>query len=111
MNFLIGLWPIFSKYSVAALAVAGLLAFAFLAPWPFPRLKRLAVYLAAAIAITTAAYTVGVHDGENHVQAQWDAARAATIEQGEKARTDAERSVPAEPDDRLRNAPYNRDRS
>lgn len=43
-------------------------------------------------------YVKGYQDGKEHVQAKWDRAVTAAIEQGETARRDAERDIaPAAP--------------
>ena len=55
-------------------------------------------------------YVKGYSDGKQHVQAKWDGAVRAAIEQGETARADAERDIaPAAPSE-LCNDPRNRDK-
>ena len=58
-------------------------------------------YLAIGAIILAAfggTYMKGHSDGADKVQARWDAAVQAAIEQGRKARDDAERDVTADPD-------------
>jgi hypothetical protein len=54
-------------------------------------------------------YGIGVSNGMARVQAQWDAEIAASIEQSEKARQDAESDVSRDTPERMRNDRYNRD--
>lgn len=103
-----GLWAIFWKYAAALIAFAAVMV----AAWAFPALRKWFLLAALLLGTHTLAYTFGEKDGKARVHAQWDAARNAAIEQGENARSDAERDVgdkPAAPgvldDDR-----YNRDR-
>lgn len=63
---------------------------------------------AIALALVGGIYMKGHSDGSASVQRKWDAAVKAAIEQGEKARTDAERSITDDPDG-LRD-PANRDK-
>lgn len=51
----------------------------------------------AAVAIVTGAYVKGDLHGRSVVQAKWDAAEQAAVARGEKARTDAERTIDARP--------------
>ncbi len=50
------------------------------------------------LAALTGIYLKGSHDGASRIQAKWDSAVSAAIEQGETARRDAERDIaPATP--------------
>lgn len=53
---------------------------------------------AVIIAALGGIYMKGHSDGADKVQRKWDAAVQAAIEQGQKARDDAERDVTADPD-------------
>lgn len=105
MNFFTGIWPIVSKFGIATGLVAALLAFA----WFSPIFKKAALAAAAIIIATTIAYTVGVSDGEKHVKARWEAALQRELENGEKLREDAERSIDRDTPDGVRNDACNRD--
>ena len=63
---------------------------------------------AIVLAVVAGIYMKGHSDGSASVQRKWDAAVQAAIERGEKARSDAERGVAADPDG-VRD-PDNRDR-
>lgn len=63
---------------------------------------------AIALALVAGIYLKGHSDGSASIQRKWDAAVKAAIERGEKARSDAERGIAADPDG-LRD-PDNRDR-
>lgn len=49
-------------------------------------------------------------EGYAACKVEWDAAVARAIEEGAKARSDAESDVAADPDGQLHDDPYNRDR-
>lgn len=106
-----GLWPLVWKMSVTTLAIAGLLAFAFLAPtWLLPNFSRkLALWVAAGLACSFAIYSVGVLDEAHRKNAKQDAGLKVEASTGEQYRKDAERVVRAEPPRRVRNDPRNRD--
>jgi len=64
---------------------------------------------AVALVLVGGIWLHGFNKGKDHVQAKWDAAVQRAIERGEKARTDAERDVGAEPADGVRDDKFNRD--
>lgn len=102
-----GIWPIVWHYSAGIGVTGAALAFA----WFSPVFKKTALWVALGSLIITVSYGIGVSNGSARVRAQWDAALAAEIEQGKKARTDAESAVrPERPDSGvLRDDPRNRD--
>lgn len=101
-------WGIVVSYGVAGIAVIGLLAVALFAPLG-PR-ARLAAFAAAALIVAlTASYTVGLKQGADRVKRDWDWTLQVEAKDGEEARTDAERTVPAEPPASVRDDIWNRD--
>lgn len=105
-HYLAGIWPLLFKYGIGVFAIGAALVFA----WFSPVFKKTALWIAAGIAIGLVCYNIGVSDGANRIQKQWDAALAAAIQRGEDARKDAERSITDAVPDELRNDPYNRDK-
>jgi hypothetical protein len=99
-----GLWPFILHLSLATLAIAACLAWA----WFMPVFRQTALWCAAAIFLTTSSYVVGVKDGAHRVKAEWD----ATIAKDKAAAAAAAKSADSLPtdDDSLRNDPNNRNR-
>lgn len=62
----------------------------------------------ALLLVVGGIYLKGERDGADRIQRKWDAAVHAAIERGNKARGDAERSVP---DDGVPNDLFDRDKS
>lgn len=98
--------PLIGWAGLGSMTVAGALAVA----WFFPPLRRLALEVAAIAAVATVLYWMGDRNGATRIQEKWDAAVARAIEEGAKARSDAESDVAADPDGKLHDDPYNRDR-
>ena len=92
-----GLMPLVLHFGLATLIMLALLAWAFFGPI----FKREALFLAAAVFLTTTAYVVGVRDGEHHIQAKWDATVESERAKGTKARNDADVAIPDNVDDRV----------
>lgn len=87
--------PLIWQYGIGAVAIAGLLAVAF-----FTTFKKTSLAIAGGVALWLAAYSIGVNDGKDLIQARWDRAEKAMEDRGAKARADAELAVPpADPDD------------
>lgn len=99
-----GLQPLLLHLSGAGLIIALALAWAYFSPI----FKKEGLMVAAAVALTTTAYVVGVTDGGHRVKAQWDATIASDRAAAEKAATDAD-SICGTPEC-VRNDPNNRDR-
>jgi hypothetical protein len=99
-----GLAPLIWHLSGAALIIAAALAWA----WFMPIFRKEALMIAAAVALTTTAYAVGVTDGGHRVKAQWDATIAKDRADAEQAATDAD-AICGTPEC-VRNDKYNRDR-
>ena len=55
-------------------------------------------------------YQEGYNVGRTEIQKRWDEAVQIAIQEGERARQDADRDVAAASPDELRRDPYNRDR-
>lgn len=101
----VGLLPIVLKHGFGILAIAGCLAFA----WFSPVFKKTALWVASGIAIGLICYATGVNDGETRIYKRWDAELTAAVDQGEKAREDAEQNVaPVGPNDRAERVPNDR---
>lgn len=102
-----GLGPLAIKYGLVALAIVGLLVLA----WYSPFFKKTILWVASVLIVTTIAYSVGVKDEHTRMQKLIDAAIQQEQKAGEKAHSDAERTIerdntPSE----LRDDLYNRDR-
>lgn len=104
---LAGLWPLIWHYGIGVGVAILALAFA----WFSPVFKKTALWVAVGSIIITVSYGIGVSNGSARVKAQWDAAIAASIEQSETARSDAERTIRDAPAGELSGDIYNRDRS
>jgi len=100
-----GLWALVWHYGVGVGVCILALAWA----WFMPVFKKTSLWVALGAIIVTTSYGIGVSNGSARVKAQWDAAIAASIEQSEKARTDAERDVSGDIPSQLPNDRYNRD--
>lgn len=102
-----GLWTLVWHYGIGVGVCICALAWA----WFMPVFKKTALWVALGSLIVTTSYGIGVSNGSARVKAQWDAALAAEIERGKKARADAESVVrPERPDSGvLRDDPRNRD--
>lgn len=99
--------PLLVTYGFWLPVIAGALLVAIHIP-PF---RTPALIVAASVVVGLICFQVGDNTGAKRIQKQWDAAVQRATEQGETARTDAEQSVAAEPDERsLRNDPDNRNR-
>lgn len=72
-------------------------------------LRKWAIVVAVIAFSYTAVAGKFYNDGIAVKQAEWDRAISAEAETGEKARSDAESTVRAEPPDGMRNDPRNRD--
>jgi hypothetical protein len=83
--------------------MAAILAFFFS---PFGRYVAIG---AAVVALAGGIWLHGDHNGASRIQGRWDAAVQATIERGEKARTDAESSIERDPAGGVSNDKYDRD--
>lgn len=90
---LAGLWPLLLSYGLGTALIVCCLAAAYFSPIG----KKDFLYAAGIIAIVMVTFTVGVTQGEKRVHAQWDAARAAAVDNGKKARAGAIRDVARKP--------------
>lgn len=104
---------LFSSFSIANLIGLGAIAVAILTPSLIaafiPNLRVVAICVAALAFSYSSVAGKFYHDGLVQKQAEWDRAIAAETVNGNKARTDAEHSVRAEPPSSVRNDPRNRD--
>ncbi len=100
-----GLWPLVWKFGLGGAIIVGLLA----AAWFSPIWKTHFLWGAALVGAIMITFSIGVKDGSARVQAQWDAAVAASIEQSKTARSDAERDVSRDAPSIVSDDIYNRD--
>lgn len=105
-NALVGIGPLISKYGVATCGVAACLVFAYFSPV----FKKTALWAALCIGTWTLAYTIGVRDEHKHFTARWRAAVHQEVKNGNKARSDAERTVEHDTTDSVRDDECNRDK-
>lgn len=106
-HFVFG-WP-----SVAILIGAAATAIAILEP-PLvaaliPDLRKWAIVVAVIAFSFTAIAGKYYHDGIAELQRQWSESLAKEADQGEQARTDADRTVQSDTPDSVRNDRWNRD--
>ena len=101
----VGLWPIFSTYSTTVLIVVALAAVA----WFFPILRKPALFVAGVIVAGIVGYSGGIRDEGDRVREQWRESLRLEKKDGEKARSEAERTVARDTPDILRRDPRNRD--
>jgi hypothetical protein len=94
-----GLWALVWHFGAGgALAIACLAAAYF-----SPVFKKEFLWAAGLIVAVMIAVGVGVHLGEQRVQAQWDKAKSNSLAIGKKARADAVRDVARGPSRWVRN--------
>lgn len=96
-----GLWPLlwhfgFGGIIVVACVVLYIFTPAFLSSL-FPNIQRTLLWVAAIVVAIMISTAIGVSLGEKRIQAQWDQARANTIEDAKKARAGAVRDVARKP--------------
>lgn len=84
-----GLWPLVWHFGLAGILISGFLAAAYFSPI----FKKDFIWAAVVVAVFSVAVSIGVSLGEKRIQAQWDEARASTIEDAKKARAGAVRDV------------------
>jgi len=91
----VSILPLIWQYGIGAAVIAALLAVAFLTTF-----KKTSLAIAGGVALWLAAYTIGVNDGKDLMQAKWDRAEKAALDAAVRARHDAELAVPAaDPDE------------
>ena len=88
-----GLWPLVWHFGLGGVLVLGCLAAAYFSPIG----KKHFLWAACVIVAIMVSTGVGVHLGEQRIQAQWDVAKANSINVGKKARADAVRDVARKP--------------
>jgi hypothetical protein len=92
------------------LAAGGFIVVAALAiGWYLPAFRAVAIAVAVAALTSTFFLAKGVHLGIALEKARWDAAEQRAVARGEKARTDAERTVGNGDAGGLRNDQFDRD--
>lgn len=108
MVHLAGIWPLVGYFGAGSAVLAGLVAAAIFSPM----FKKEFAWAAGVVGCFMIAFTMGVVNGERRIQARWAAAEKAAMEQADKARSDAVRTVGGKPAKRLSNDRdiYNRDR-
>ncbi len=102
-----GIWELFWYFGTGGAVVIGCLTIWLLQPSfiikIFPRIGNLSLVVAAAVAGWMVSSAIGVHLGEQRIQAQWDVARSHAVDNAKRARANAVRSV-------ARGVPNHRDR-
>lgn len=88
-----GIWPLITSYGIGGLLILACLAAARFSPV----FKTHFLWAAAVILAVMVTFTMGVSTGEKRVQAQWDVAKANSLNVGKKARADAVRDVARKP--------------
>jgi hypothetical protein len=92
--------PLVGWLGLTAVIVIGCVALGYF----FPPLRRIAIEVAGVALASATIYTQGNRDEKK----KWDQAEQNTINKSNKARSDAERDVAADPDG-VRNDQFNRD--
>lgn len=102
-----GLWALLWQFGVLGVLAIGCFAAAYFSPI----FKKDFIWAGVVFVSIIATLATGVSLGEKRVHAQWDAARASTLENAKVARTSAVRSVARKPSRFLpaRKDPYLRD--
>lgn len=88
-----GIGPLVVAYGISTALIIGCLVAAYFSPI----LKKDFIWAAVVLAAINITFTVGVHQGEKRVQAQWDAARTVTTNKTKAARAGAVRDVARKP--------------
>lgn len=109
-HWLTSWWDIMLSYGIAGIWVAALVAAAILIPRINFTARVVLLSVAGIIVLCTISFTVGIKKGADRVKADWDWSIEAETKDGTKDRTDAERTVRAQPPDSVRLDPWNRDR-
>jgi hypothetical protein len=102
-----GLWALVWHFGIGGVLALGCLAAAYFSPV----FKKEFLWAAALIVAVMVAVGIGVHLGEQRINAQWAQARANAVDNGKKARAGAVRDVARKPSRWLPNHrdPYDRD--
>lgn len=110
-----GLWPLLWHFGIGGVIViaCGVL-YVFTPPLLsriFPNIQKTLLWVAAVVVAVMVSVAIGVHLGEQRIQAQWDQARKNAVDKGKKARAGAVRDVARKPSRWLPNHPdrYDRD--
>ena len=98
-------WPIVLAYGVWVPVIGGALAVAYFVPF----LRTPALITAGSVVAGLVCFQLGDNTGAARIQKQLDAALVREFEQGEAARSDAERTVPRDDPASVRDDPWNRD--
>lgn len=102
-----GLWPIIWKYTASGGAMIALLAVVIYIPGAKAKIAA-ACAICLLVGLTTS-YTVGIRDEHELTIAILEKALAQEIEDGNEARSNAERTIARDTPDSVRNDPCNRD--
>lgn len=104
-----GLWPLLWHFGLGGIIVlACVTLYAFTPAWLsrfFPNIRKILIWVASITVAVMVSVAVGVTLGERRIQAQWDQARANSLDVGKKAHIDAVRDVARGPSRRMRNKP------
>jgi len=88
-----GLWPLLWHFGLGGILVVACLAAAFFSPI----FKKDFLWAAVVFTVIIISTAVGVTIGERRIQAQWQVARDAAVEEAVKARAGAIRDVARKP--------------
>jgi hypothetical protein len=96
-----GLWPLLWHFGLGGVIVIACVALYIFTPAflsrIFPNIQKTLLWVAAIVIAIMVSIGIGVHLGEQRIQAQWDQARANAVENGKKARAGAIRDVARKP--------------
>jgi hypothetical protein len=96
-----GLWPLLWHFGLGGVIVICCVALYIFTPAflsrIFPNIQKTLLWVAAIVIAIMVSIGIGVHLGEQRIQAQWDQARANAVENGKKARAGAIRDVARKP--------------
>lgn len=106
-----GLWPLLWHFGLGGVIVIACVALYIFTPAflsnIFPNIQRTLLWVAAIVVAIMVSTAIGVHLGEQRIQAKWDQARVNAVDAGKKARAGAVRDVARKPSKWM---PNNRDR-
>lgn len=96
-----GLWPLVWHFGIGGVIVIGCgLLYAFTPAWLstlFPNIQKILLWVASITLAIMISVAIGVTIGERRINAQWDVARAAAIENAKQAHDGAVRDVARKP--------------
>jgi hypothetical protein len=92
-----GLWPLLWHFGLGGVIVICCVALYIFTPAflsrIFPNIQKTLLWVAAIVIAIMVSIGIGVHLGEQRIQAQWDQSKKNTVKRGKDARAGAERDV------------------